>query len=303
MSIVGTIRRHGVLESARYAAKKISDRARKAKGDYYHWNVRKAPRYSNPTTPELTQIETELSDAGVEVYDYTPNHEDFIAFQAANYFPLDYHGGINGPVWEEKLLEHWISAERLGLMNYQPDDVYVDVAAGNSPWAKAVRERLGISAFAIDLEIGAAFNDLTYYRVENATKTKFADASVKGASLQCAYEMFMNDDDINLIKELARILQPEGKAVIAPLYMHTHYCSFSTPEYYGKGYSDPAAKEYVYPGMFGVPSSRKYDAKELMSRVLVTIESLGMSYKLLVLRGKADYGKDIYCHFILEITK
>jgi ubiquinone/menaquinone biosynthesis C-methylase UbiE len=115
--------------------------------------------------------------------------------------------------------------------------------------------------------------------------------------------MFLGSDDIDLVREMARILRPGGKLVVAPLYMHTHYCSYSTPEYYGKGYSDPEAKEYVRVDCFGVPSSRKYDAKALMARVLKSIESLGMSYRLFALRNKEELGENIYCHFILEITR
>jgi hypothetical protein len=100
-----------------------------------------------------------------------------------------------------------------------------------------------------------------------------------------------------------RILKPGGKVIIVPLYMHTHYCAYSTPEYYGKGYSDSAAKEYVRLDCFGVPSSRKYDGRMLQARVLDPIERLGMHYQLLALCNKADMGKNIYCHFILEIIR
>jgi SAM-dependent methyltransferase len=207
-------------------------------------------------------------------------------------------------VWDEKLLEHWIAAQRLGLMDYQPADIYIDVSASNSPWARALRERLGISAFAIDLcQVGPTYLGLDYYRTENATATSFADGSFSGVSLHCAYEMFTKDDDINLLVEMKRILKPSGKLIIVPLYMHTHYCAYSTPEYYGKGHSDPTAKEYVRLDCFGIPSSRKYDAKMLKMRILDTIKRLGMEYQIFALRNKADLGRNIYCHFILEITR
>jgi ubiquinone/menaquinone biosynthesis C-methylase UbiE len=121
-------------------------------------------------------------------------------------------------VWNEKLLEHWIAAQRLRLMDYQPTDIYIDVAAANSPWAKALRERLGISAFAMDLcKVGSAYQGLDHYRTENATATSFADGSVSGVSLLCAYEMFTKDDDINLLVEMKRILKPNGKIIIEPI--------------------------------------------------------------------------------------
>ncbi len=71
-----------------------------------------------------------------------------------------------------------------------------------------LRERKSISAYAFDLEVGVAFRHLPYYRVENATMTSFKEATVKGISLHCSYEMFIGDDDTLFIKELARILNP-----------------------------------------------------------------------------------------------
>jgi hypothetical protein len=300
VNIADKVKRYGVMGTARRA---LQVGAKIGRNRYYRWNTRNAPKYANPTPAELAQIEKDLVSLGVRIYEYSPAKQAFEVFKSAQYFPLDYHGGPSGSVWDEKLLEHWITAAILDVMNYQPGDIYVDVAACSSPWAKVLRERMGISAFGIDLAVRDSYAALPFYRAEDATATSFEDGSVRGASLHCAYEMFLGSDDIDLVREMARILRPGGKLVVAPLYMHTHYCSYSTPEYYGKGYSDPEAKEYVRVDCFGVPSSRKYDAKTLMARVLKSIESLGMSYRLFALRNKEELGENIYCHFILEVTR
>lgn len=270
---------------------------------FHRWKTRHAPRYRSPTEDELAQIERDLRDHGIMVTDYNLSPSVFLEFKSANYFPSNYHGGPDGGVWDEKLLEHCISSELLGLNTFGADDVYVDIAASSSPWVKVLRERKGMQAFAIDLQVSPEFRSLPFYRAENATATTFGARSVRAASLHCAYEMFMRDDDMNLIPELARILRPGGKAVIVPLYMHTHYCAYSSPESYGKGYSDPDAKEYVRTDVLGIQSSRKYDAPMLKRRVLDRIEAAGMRYRLLVLRNKAALGHGIYCHFILEIEQ
>ncbi|WP_425482769.1 hypothetical protein [Caldichromatium japonicum] len=80
---------------------------------------------------------------------------------------------------------------------------------------------------------------------------------MRGASLHCAFEMFAGDDDVLFVQEAARLLVPGGRVVILPLYMYTHYCAYSTPEYWGRGHSDPAAVEYVRMDTWGVLSSRK----------------------------------------------
>lgn len=303
MNIVGKLKKHGVQGSTKIALGLAAGKVRKLRNLYCRWVVRNAPKHSDATSSELAKIEGDLLAAGIAVHEYIPRVENFAAFQAANWFPSDYYGGIDGPVWDEKLLEHWIAAERLGLQTYRPDDTYVDIAAGGSPWAQILRSHLGMNAYAIDLEVSNTYRSLPYYRQENATATTFPDQSVKGASLQCAFEMFMRDDDTNLLRELARILKLGGKAVISPLYMHTHYCAYATPEYYGKGKSDPLAKEYVCFDWNGIPSARFYDVSQLKKRVLDPIENLGMKYQLLALRNQTDLGKGIYCHFILEITK
>lgn len=299
MSIFEKIRRNGVIGSYRKGLALLW-----RKSGYQKWRLRNAPVYANPTPAELAMIERDLHALGVAIDDYTPSPEAFKNFQAEGWFPSNYHGGNNSSAWDEKLLEHWISCERLSLMNYGKEDIFVDVAAASSPWVQALRERKGLKTFAIDLdEVDPAYRNLPYYRIENATKTSFQNASVSGAALHCAYEMFMGEDDTRFINEAARILKPGGKIIILPLYMHTHYCAYATPEYYGKGYSDPAAKEYVRLDCSGVPSSRKYDAAKLKQRILDPIVAAGMRYRLLALRNKSMFGENIYCHFILEIEK
>lgn len=301
MRLITAIRRHGPIEFLRraipYATNQVSVR-------YHKLRLKDKPAYASPTKEELVEIEERLFASGIRVEDYAPATESFEAFKKASWFPPTYHGGVNGNVWDEKLLEHWISYELLQLNMYQPTDIYVDIAAAASPWARELRSRHGIEAFANDLgPVGHDFAHLPYYRSEDATRSQFLDESVRGASLHCAYEMFVGQSDENLLDELARILKPGGRAIIVPLYLHTHYCAYSTPEYYGKGHSDSRATEYVRFDASNIPSSRKYDAESLRERVLDRIDALGMNYRLLALRNQADLGKNIYCHFILEINK
>lgn len=295
MRLINYIKRNGFKASMVKILRKIG---------YYNLKLRTAPIYRNPTEKELVNIEAELNVLGVKLNDAHPSPAAFDIFQQQNWFPSNYHGGIKSGVWKEKLLEHFLASELLELMNYGKDDIYVDVAASGSPWVKNLRDRKNIKAFAIDLDSNSSYySDLDYYRIENAKSTSFADDSVKGVSLQCAYEMFNGNDDIKFIKELKRILVPGGKAIILPLYMHTHACAYSSPEYFGKNLSDASAKEYVRFDCSGVHSARKYSTETLQNRVLEHVVKSGMQYRIHVLRNKNLYGKGIYCHFILEIEK
>jgi len=62
-------------------------------------------------------------------------------------------------------------------------------------------------------------------------------------------------------------------------------------------------REFVRLDCSGVLSSRKYDPLKFKERVLDPIVAAGLRYKLSVLRSKNDFGKGIYCHFILDIEK
>ena len=203
----------------------------------------------------------------------------------------------------EKLIEHYIAYELLNLHGLKEKDIYIDVAAASSPWAKILREKLKIQSYAIDLDIHEEFENINYYMKQDATHTSFPPSSVKGVSLQCAYEMFLKEDDILLIGELARILMKGGKAIILPLYMHTHSCSYSSYDRFGQGHSDEDSKEYIYYKYSGTYSSRKYDVPKLKKRILKKITDCGLGYKIYILRNKNAINPQVYCHFILEIYK
>jgi hypothetical protein len=298
MRLLRALRRHGLKGTARIALKKVVQHS-----GWHEFRTRKAPEYPSPGEQDLKSIEAELSGLGVVVEDYRVNIEAFWSFMDSAPFPTSYAGGPEGGVWEEKHMEHFIALQLLDIDSYRADDIYVDVAACNSPWARHLREAHGTNAYAVDLAIDAAYAELPYYRRENATHMDFEDNSIRGMSLHCAFEMFMGEDDTRLMQETARTLQPGGRLLILPLYMHTHYCSYATPEYWGKGYADPAATEYVRRRYRGIPSSRKYDAAMLKRRVLDPAIHHGLRYRLLALRNKAEAGRNIYCHFILELSR
>ena len=271
---------------------------------YYSVRFPKALYYTNPTLGDLSYIETLLVNNNVEINDYFINKESFDNFLEIADFPDHYHGGKDSNVWFEKIIEHYIAYDRLDINNYASQDKYVDIAACSSPWARILRENFKINSFAIDLHIHEQFSHLDYYMTQDATATNFDELSIRGVSLQCAFEMFLNNNDMNLIDELHRILQPGGKAIICPLYMHKEYCFYYSPEHHnsvmGKEHEDTY---YVNIKARGVPGSRKYDVEKLIDRILTKIQLLDMQYRILVLLNKSEISDDIYCHFILEITQ
>ena len=268
---------------------------------YHTFRTVTADEYHNPTDTELALIETLLREMGILCHDFLPDVSEFEEFIRLNGFPPNYHGGTKSEVYREKLLEHFVAWKFLSLDKscYTP---YVDIAAGGSPWALFLRNR-GIDACAIDISISPEFISESCYLRQDATKTDFGNGSVGGASLQCAYEMFSENQDVTFLQELGRILKPGGRAVISPLYTHTRACYYQTQEYYGKVYGDYDAKRYIRRDCWGVPLSRKYCPNTLKSRVWDSALNAGLQPSLHVLRNKSEMGNGIYLHFILVIDK
>lgn len=150
---------------------------------YVRLRLRNAPRYANPRPAELDEVEKDLISLGIKVFDYNLDSQGFQDFLELRWFPVDYHGGIHSGVWHEKLLEHYIAKELLGLDCFDSSDVYVDIAACSSPWAAILRDKLGINSYANDLApVPKMYEPLPFYKSEDATHSGFPDQSVKGAS-------------------------------------------------------------------------------------------------------------------------
>ena len=268
----------------------------------YNTIHRNASEYRSPTLDEIDLIDRQFTAAGYTLKPLVLDTAKLLHFKQSMYFPDTYYGGAGSDVWDEKLLEHFIAHE-LAIADLKEGDIYIDIAAYCSPWVKILRDSEKLQAYAIDLQICPEYRHHDYYLDQDATNTMFENSSVSAASLQCAYEMFTNDSDIRLISELGRILKPGGKVIILPLYMHTHYCCYATPEYYGKGMNDAGAIEYIRRDMLGVPSSRKYDVEQLQKRVLETASNYNLACIIYKLNITPDLGGNIYCHYILELSK
>ena len=306
VSLLEKVARYGIKASAGKGYNKVKGLVLEP---YYRHKHRRAPSYSNPSDGELEQIEEGLHSHGNTLKTLTISREDFQEFKDRLPFP-SYYFSHDAVLRNEKLLEHFIAYEMCNLQDAvsasasanAKDFLYLDVAGSGSPWVQVLNDN-GINAVSIDLQPSASFRHLEFYRKMDATKTDFEPASVDGISLQCAYEMFIGDNDRLLVDECVRILKPGGSVVIVPLYMHTHYCGYSTLEYYGKGFADPGATEYIRLGIPGVPFSRKYDVEKLNERVISRAEQQGMTCVLYALQDKDSLGEGVYCHFVLKMTK
>jgi ubiquinone/menaquinone biosynthesis C-methylase UbiE len=291
-----TIRNYGLLRSMSLMWQRLFY----AKFLAIKW--RKAPLYTNPTQTQLEEIERDLFSLGVSTNAISIPPGELQRFRKTFQFPESFYSGRGGKVRDEKILEHFLAYKFTRLDTFSHDDIYVDIAGGTSPWAKLLREN-GYKAYSVDLKIKPEYKALRYYLEEDAKATSFEDSSIRACSLQCAYEMFIAQDDVLFLQEARRILKPGGVAIILPLYLHTHHCGYSSLENYRKGYADSGAKEYIQKRCWNIPFSRKYSPQLLRQRILNRIEEHGMSYTLFKLTNKAELGDNIYCHFILRLER
>jgi len=293
---LATLRRHGLRGTSTLYWSELCYRLAR-------FRTKSVEIYRNPTAEEYLLIENELLSMGMSIRELDVSSSGYLSFLQKFPFPSDYHGGMNTGYWHEKIFEHYVSYVLLEMNSYGPNDSYLDVAAGGSPWARILRDTQGIDAYAIDLVIRPQVRGLSYYREEDATCTSFSASSMRGISLHCAYEMFGGDSDMRAIDEFSRILKPGGSVIIVPLYLHTHYCCYSSPECWGKGYADSGAKEYVRRDSRNIPTSRKYDPLRLKERVLNRAVRAGLEPCIYQLRGQQDISPEIYCHFVLAFRK
>ena len=115
--------------------------------------------------------------------------------------------------------------------------------------------------------------------------------------------MFAGDADVRLLAELARILRPDGRVVISPLYTHVEACYYQSPEHAGRPLGDAGAVGYVRRDAHDVPCSRKYSPQSLVQRVFEPAQRAGLRPSVLVLRNKRQLGAGVYLHFILVLDK
>lgn len=273
--------------------------------DYYDGLIhyQNAPMVPDITFNDLDQIEEMLSKCtSVKKIDWF-NEEKFTQFEQSINFSQEYLKGVNKR-YRRKIMEYFIVNELLNFDNWNSQDIYIDIGAASSPFAIYLREKLGLKAFALDLEQGI-YKDKEYYLQEDATHMHFEDNSVKAMSIQSAFEMFVGTADINFINEAARVLKPGGKVIILPLYMHKKFLSTVSPNFYHKGFADVGALECIRTDCRGgVPLGRFYSVNKLNERVITQAEKSGLSTKVLTLPNEfVEKDGLIYFKFILVLQK
>ena len=161
------------------------------------------------------RIRSGLIDAGLTVKDLSIDVDDYKGYlKNANYsrFGYYYNGG-KAPHFHEKSLEHYIAAK---LLELNKDDVYIDVANGDSPSAQVYNEVFGCNSFVQDMFFRKTEGNVI---AGNACSMPVNDGFASKMALHNAFEHFEGEDDIKFVREASRVLTPGGKLCIVPLFM------------------------------------------------------------------------------------
>ncbi|SFQ11723.1 Methyltransferase domain-containing protein [Butyrivibrio proteoclasticus] len=262
---------------------------------------------NDPLVPELLMedlngIEDDLKEV-VKVIPYEIEKKELEAFAKSLNFEDVYRINSNKR-YRRKIMEYFITEKLHDLSSFNENDVFLDLGAAGSPFAKFLHDKRNISAFALDLEEGE-FSQESYYLCEDATRTHFKDNSVSGASMHSSFEMFLYNADTALIQEMARVLKKDSKLVIAPLYMHKQYLSTCSPNNYGKGYADDESLECIRTDCWSwIPLARFYDVRALEKRVLTPAREHGLMPTVYSLPDdEVEKDEFVYLKFILELKK
>lgn len=272
--------------------------------DYYEALIghSKGPFVPELTIEDLDVIEQDLKEV-VKVVPYKINEEELEKFEKNLNFEEAYHANTNKR-YRRKIMEYYLTEKLHDLSLWNESDIFLDLGAAGSPFARYLRDKRSISAYALDLEEGA-YSQYPYYLCEDATHTHFQDNSVAGASMHSSFEMFLHNADTALIQEMARVLKKNSKLMIAPLYMHKRYLSTCSPNYFGKGYADDEAFECIRTDCWSwISSARFYDFKALENRVLYPARKMGLIPTVYSLPNyEVEKDEFVYLKFVLELKK
>lgn len=273
--------------------------------EYYNALLRyeNAPKVPNISYHDLIVLEDNLKNfIDVEKINWFDENE-FQTFEKELGFQLIYNKKYNKR-YRRKIMEYFFVIKLLALNEWNSQDIYVDIGAAGSPFAKYLRENKNISAYALDLNKGI-YDELFYYIQENSTKMHFKNNEISAISMQSSFEMFVGNADIDFIVEAARVLKRKGKVIISPLYIHKQYLSTVSPNYYHAGYADKDALECIRIDARGnIPLGRFYSIEELNKRIINTAKICGLFPKIYSLPQELVEKDDfVYLKFILCLEK
>jgi hypothetical protein len=237
-------------------------------------------------------LKKRLVKKGIQVYDYYVHRDDYLNYiKSVNYNDnyIDYYSGN----LTEKSLEHFIA---LKLLDLWETDLVIDIASENSPVCEIFNRLNGCKCYAQDImfEKGLHGNKIG----SDVSSIPIPDNYFTKALATCSIEHFEGNSDIGFMHEIKRILMPNGKIVILPLYLHTKPCIISDPKHAipGNVSFDEGTTIYCVEN-WGNRFGRFYSPETLFDRLIK--DHSQMHFKVFFLKNYHEIDESIYLRFIL----
>ncbi len=249
------------------------------------------PRVTEEITAQLKKNQFNLKEYQIDIEDY----RRYLKEADYRQFPRYYKGG-RGANFPEKSLEHYLAAKFLELAQ---DDVYVDIANGESPTPQIYNRLYGCDAYTQDLVYPEGIRGKTIGG--DASKMPIADGFFSKMGLHCSFEHFEHDADIRFIKEANRVLRSKGRLCILPLYLFSEYAIQTNPVCVPRGFSfDDNARLYCVK-QWQVYHSRFYDVPHLLERVRNNLGQLDMT--VYVVKNEKEVDPSCYVRYAAVLEK
>lgn len=232
------------------------------------------------------------------------NKKEFINFykELDSWYPMNYKN-LFDIFYAEKLFEHFVSIK---LLEFNKKDVFIDIAASQSPFADYICNIYKCKAYKQDLifENGIHYlNNSLGIVGGNASKLPFRDEYFSKMTLHCSLEHFENKEDIDFIKEAQRVLKKNGKLCILPLYFGELYHIVTDPEIYlkEKKFIDFESEVNIYKKKsFGNRHCRVYSIEKFNERM---VKTNNMNLELYFISNLSDIDTNLYCNIAAIFKK
>lgn len=206
-----------------------------------------------------------------------------------------------GNLFHKKLIELFFT---FTLLNPQPDDVFMDVAGGITTYVHKLECN---KKFLLDIKISSKLKSFLGEKIEyiesDAGDINLPGESIDKISCHHSLEHFQSDSDILFMKETQRLLKPDGKCCIIPIFIAHKYAEVTDAITFKKKF-DNRSKLLIDPtatlpgGKYCGNYARVYDLKAFQERILKNIDVNRFKLTIAELRMEGEIVPDLTldCH-------
>jgi SAM-dependent methyltransferase len=256
------------------------------------WVPHDDPDILNAITEELEANNFNIIDLEINITEYKQYMRN------AEYHKVpDYYKARNAKNFIEKSLEHYLAAK---LLDLSKDDIYIDIASGNSPTSGIYQKLYGCKAYRQDLAFPKGIHGNTIGG--DASNMPIEDDFCTKMALHCSFEHFEGNSDIKFIKEASRVLRKGGKLCILPFYLFTKYAIQTDPIVLPKSGINFEREATLYCARGYVNRhGRFYDIPHLIERIRKNLNNLRLTFY--IVQNEKEVDASCYVKFIALFEK